>query len=99
MFEQQLCYETIVNRLLTEVPELRPLYDEHLHGNDEFLPHVFFGDVTRYVMQLVRAMDQTRHIGTPDPLGRILRFLEEAMSSLSCLAFFGQVILLNGVVV
>lgn len=36
--------------LLERVPELRATYDEHLGDNDELLPHVFFGDVTRFAV-------------------------------------------------
>lgn len=81
MAEKKLSYETVLDRLLAQVPELRPLYDAHLQDNDEALPHVFFGDVTRYVVQLVRAIDRTHDVGPPGPLGRVLSFLEEAMMS------------------
>ena len=81
MAGQILSYETVLNRLLAEVPELRPLYDEHLHDNDEALPHVFLGEVTRYVMQLVRELDQTHDLNFLDPLARVLSFLENAMIS------------------
>jgi hypothetical protein len=81
MAEQTISYETVLDGLLATVPELRSLYDEHLHDNDEPLPHVFLGDVTRYVMQLVRAIDSTHDVGLPGPLVRVLSFLEKAMIS------------------
>ena len=41
--------ESLINTLVVEIPELRPMLDEHLHDNyGELLPHVFFGDVTRW---------------------------------------------------
>jgi len=39
-----------VHDLVSAVPELRPLLDEHLADNyGELLPHVLFGDITRWV--------------------------------------------------
>lgn len=40
----------LVRRLVAEVPALRRLYAIHTADNDELLPHVFMGDVTRFVM-------------------------------------------------
>ncbi len=34
--------------------DLAPILDDHLAGNGELLPHVFFGDVTRYASTLAR---------------------------------------------
>jgi len=39
----------LIQALLDNVPALRPLYDQHLEYYDEFLSHVFFGDVSRLV--------------------------------------------------
>jgi hypothetical protein len=63
--------------LLDNVPELKPMYDGHIYDNGELLPHVFFGEVTRYVVQHVRVGET----GRSQPVGRILAFLEESMSS------------------
>jgi hypothetical protein len=66
-----------IQHLLDQVPELRPLYEEHLHDYDELLPHVFLGDVTRYVVQQVRSGDTC-----PSKLvKRILESLEQCMAS------------------
>jgi hypothetical protein len=66
-----------VNKLLEQVPELRHVYDEHIHNNDELLPHVFLGDVTRYVVQQVY-LGET---GPAKPVERILSVLEQGMGS------------------
>lgn len=42
--------ETMIDQLLRAVPELSATYREHLDDNDELLPHVFLGDVTRFVI-------------------------------------------------
>jgi hypothetical protein len=34
-------------------PALRPLFDEHLRDYDELLPHVFFGDISRWVEKML----------------------------------------------
>lgn len=48
--EEELEYRTFIPVLVRAVPELIPLYEEHLRDNDELLPHVFMGDVTRFVI-------------------------------------------------
>ena len=41
--------ESLINTLVVEVPELRPMLDEHLHDFDgELLPHLFFAEVTSW---------------------------------------------------
>jgi hypothetical protein len=65
-----------VNLLLERVPELRPVYDKHVHDCDELLPYVFLGDVTRYVVQQIR-LGET---GPETPVERILGFLEQCMA-------------------
>lgn len=40
-----------VLRLVDAIPDLRDAYEEHVSDNDEVLPHVFFGDVARYLRQ------------------------------------------------
>jgi hypothetical protein len=67
---------TCVGKLLEQVPELRSVYDEHIHDNDELLPHMFFGDVTRYVVQQVHSGE----MGPSTPVGRIFDSLERFMA-------------------
>ncbi len=66
-----------INQLLERVPELQSTYDVHIHDYDELLPHVFLGDVTRYVVQQVHSGE----MGTTKPVGRILDSLERCMES------------------
>jgi hypothetical protein len=66
-----------INRLLERVPELRPAYDEHVRDNGQLLPHVFFGDVTRYVLRQVR----DGNTAASHPVGQILGCLEHCMAS------------------
>jgi hypothetical protein len=46
---KELTYETVVSTLVEHVPELRALRDDHYRQYGEILPHVFFGDLTRFV--------------------------------------------------
>lgn len=66
-----------VDELLQRVPELTLVLDEHLSSYDKLLPHVFLGDVTRYVVEQVRTNQQV----IPDSVRRAIEFLEEAMAS------------------
>ena len=42
---------------VASVPELRPAWDDHVRDNGEPLPHVFFGDVSRFAVEVARARD------------------------------------------
>lgn len=67
--------EALINGLVADVPALKSLYDDHVAFNDELLPHVFFGDVTRFVTgSFARETHGARH----DAL-RVLAILEDAM--------------------
>ena len=44
-----LKYEQFIEYVLAKVPQLRAVHSEHLKDNDELLPHVFMGDVTRFL--------------------------------------------------
>jgi hypothetical protein len=65
----------LVERLVARVPELRPSYDEHVADNDFVLPHVYFGDVTRWVVADFEVTGER-----PDATGGwrdVVAFLEE----------------------
>jgi hypothetical protein len=64
--------EDFVAELLVHVPELRSVYDEHINDNDELLPHMFLGDVTRYVVRQV----EDNAIDTSQSVSRILCLFE-----------------------
>ncbi len=55
-------------RLAEMFPDVRKMLNDHLADYDELLPHVFLGDVTRYVLQ-----------GGPDR-ARIVQHLEDAFA-------------------
>jgi hypothetical protein len=66
----------LVTKLVGEALALRPFLDDHVAFNNELLPHVFFGDVTRFVVSGF-AEHPERRADTE----KILVVLEEAMGS------------------
>jgi len=81
MTDQQLTYSNVLDLLLQQIPELRPLFDKHL--KDQFgepLQHVFFGDLTRYTIEQVRAAETNIDQNSLSVAKRILDFLEHAMN-------------------
>ena len=61
-----------VSWLVARHPGLVPVLDEHLADNDELLPHMLFGDVTRYALALARDDEM-------DDLDRLLTDLDIAL--------------------
>lgn len=62
--------------IVERMPELRPLYEEHLRFNDELLPYVLFeGDFTVWLRDHVRSGDQG------DAVARFLDVIEILMTT------------------
>jgi hypothetical protein len=66
---------TFLHDLLESTPEVGPIYDEHVRDHGTCLPHVFFGDVTRFA--IAEAMRGFRQ----DVLVRLFNHLEQGLSS------------------
>lgn len=62
-----------IHHLLSVVPELREVYAEHIEDNDSLLPHVLFGDVTRFVIS------EARKGGHSSAMVRLLDQLESGL--------------------
>jgi hypothetical protein len=71
-----LTTEDFIEEMLRKVPELRPYYQEHLVDYDELLPHVFMGDVTRYVMNLARRIIEEGNSQSKEQLSTLLDLFE-----------------------
>jgi hypothetical protein len=68
---------SFVRSIVARFPGLTTLLDEHIENNfGEVLPHVFFGDVTRYVLSLVATNDDS--LSPRRELRDVLDYLEEA---------------------
>lgn len=74
--ESAITYENVVHALVRAVPELEELLSVHRADYGEVLPHVFFGDVTRFLVE--RAIGRSTH---EDVLVRALEMLERASAS------------------
>lgn len=71
-----ITFDKIVSQLVSQFPELHPIYDVYLkeqHG--ENLAHIFFIDLTIYIQNLSNQPDKLEN------LRAIATFLEEAMNS------------------
>lgn len=72
--------QSFAEKLVSEIPALAPLLAEHKSDNEELLPHVFFGDVTRYVSDLHKdSLKGNRN--AEETLRKILSALEAGMAS------------------
>jgi len=63
----------LVDQLAQDVPGLAPMLAEHLADYDEVLPHVFFGELTPFLIGLKNGSDADRAV-----LMKALSMLEEA---------------------
>lgn len=66
-----------VEWLVARHTSLAPILAEHLSDNAELLPHVLFGDVTRYAADLAR-----RAPGEPEADDALCRLLEDLDASM-----------------
>jgi len=78
-----LTYHNFFLTLTSKVPEVIPIYEEHIKDFGELLPHVMMSTLTRYVIEIHRRSQ----INEPDAnhnrqiLVKILSLLESAMAS------------------
>jgi hypothetical protein len=66
---------SFIEELLRLLPQLKSIYDEHLADNETLLPHVFMGDVTRFVVA------EAEKSTSRDVLERLLGHLEEGLKN------------------
>jgi hypothetical protein len=64
--------EAFVGAMCFRIQELMPLLQEHLDDNESLLPHLFMGDVTRWVIQ------RYVHDATDETLLELLDFIESS---------------------
>jgi hypothetical protein len=60
-----------IEELLNVEPALREVFDQHIRDNGEVLPHVFMGDVTRFVISAA-----ARRNSADPTLPKLIHFLE-----------------------
>jgi hypothetical protein len=66
---------SFIEELLRRVPDLSPIYEEHLADNDGLLPHVFMGDVTRFAIASADERPRQSSVST------LFGYLEEGLRS------------------
>ena len=77
-----LTAETFVRALVGRFPSLEPLLEEHLTDNfGELLPHIFLGDVVRWVLSLFATARAEGSFASRRELRDILEYLEDAFAS------------------
>jgi hypothetical protein len=75
-------YANVCQRLVEEVPELGGVLREHLADNfNELLPHLFFYDVTRVVVDNCGRVALSASGNELGVVTRIVAFMEQAMSA------------------
>jgi hypothetical protein len=73
---------SFVRSMVGRFPGLYGPLEEHIEANfGELLPHVFFGDVTRYVVSLFLATRSSACLAPRRELRDILSYLEEAYAA------------------
>jgi len=67
--------QLFIRGLVREVPELAPTFQEHVEFHEELLPHVFMGDVGRFVVANAIGRD------SKSALARLMAYLEEGLAN------------------
>jgi len=71
-----------VHATVGHFPALQPLLNEHLEDQGgELLPHIFFGDLTRYLLQLLDKSKGNRNANAARELHEILDFLDQTYAN------------------
>jgi hypothetical protein len=69
-----LSYKDVVDALRKEIPEFGPSIEEHISDNfGETLPHLLFGDLTRFIEEAWRE-------GNTELVSRCLSWLEHVLT-------------------
>jgi hypothetical protein len=79
---------SFIEELLRRVPDLKPIYEEHLLDNETLLPHVFMGGVTRFtVTEAGNPLMRSSVTGLLDHLENELRIGGDSVKELICVSF------------
>jgi hypothetical protein len=76
---------TIIEKLLTKVPEFQNEYRKHVAVNQEILPYVLFDEFSRFVIEECRysLANQENPLGHRDVVTRSIEFLDDLLRSCS----------------
>ena len=71
-----------IQELAMKIGSIKDIYDQHLKEYDELLPHVFLGDLTRYIVHRVRSILSGEHgIEGRSEIEIIMQHFEKGMTS------------------
>ena len=75
MIASNINYSTFIEYLISEIPQIKDIYNEHINDYDELLMHVLFGDITRFAVSLYKknSNDET--------LKKLLLILDEGFTT------------------
>ncbi len=74
--------EAVIDRLVLRFDSLKPIFREHLADNfGEVLPHLFMGEVTRYLHEQMIAAEQGNQEDSWTEVDDVLTVLEHEFSS------------------
>lgn len=73
--------QAFIEGLVREVPDLVQILEQHINEYGEILPHVFFGELTRYVLQCLRTSTASGHTRNQVILRQILGRLEDGYAT------------------
>lgn len=76
-----LRYENIASYLIESVPEFKPVLDKHIAEYGELLPHVLFGELTLWTIELFKRWQQTGNPSDYDTFLRLTRFIQLCIDS------------------
>lgn len=68
----------LIQKVTSKFPFLECVLQEHIRAYDEIIPHVFFGELTRFIVNMAKTSKLT---GNFNNLDNILKYLEEVYKS------------------
>ncbi len=77
--KNHITYENVGQLLVERIPEFRLLYEEHIKDNDVVLPHVLFGDFTRFVIDVFRK--SKNNVEQKSVFERSIHFIKDLLES------------------
>ena len=82
-----IAYADVAKVVLDEVAEFQPMYDEHVSDYGEVLPHVLFGDLSRFTISAHRRGDDALTGRIARLMERLLRDGDELTTNLVAVSF------------
>lgn len=93
MNDTKLTYSNISDFLISKIPEFEQIVEEHVEDNQKVLPHVLFGDFTRFFISTYKKSKQSiKDKEVLDSMLNVIEFLttinDDQISELLNASFF-----------